>query len=93
MSEPESKSEIAQLLRRIDLEYQAAQWGLTGFAEGSSKHAFITARAERGAERILRLIDEGKHAEAIALMNTETWGMEEQGEAEQEDCIVQRDMV
>jgi len=61
MSEPESKSEIAQLLRRIDLEYQAAQWGLTGFAEGSSKHAFITARAERGAERILRLIDEGKH--------------------------------
>ena len=44
MSEPESKSEIAQLLRRIDLEYQAAQWGLTGFAEGSSKHAFITAR-------------------------------------------------
>jgi uncharacterized protein YprB with RNaseH-like and TPR domain len=92
MSEPESKSEIAQLLRRIDLEYQAAQWGLTGFAEGSSKHAFITARAERGAERILRLIDEGKHAEAIALMNTETWGVEQE-EAEKEDCIVQRDMV
>ncbi len=31
---------------------------------------------ERGAERILRLITEGKHDEAVALMNTETWGVE-----------------
>ena len=34
---------------------------------------------ERGAERILQLIEEGKQAEAVALMNTETWGIEEQG--------------
>jgi len=32
---------------------------------------------ERGAERILQLIHEGKLAEAIALMETETWGEEE----------------
>ena len=32
---------------------------------------------EPGAERILRLITEGKHDEAVALkMNTETWGVE-----------------
>ncbi len=32
---------------------------------------------EPGAERMLRLITEGKHDEAVALkMNTETWGVE-----------------
>jgi hypothetical protein len=32
---------------------------------------------EPGAERILRLITEGKHDEAVALkMNTGTWGVE-----------------
>ena len=70
-----SKSEVAQLMRQIDLEYQAAQRGLYGFAVVAS-HELITARMERGAERILRLITEGKHDEAVALMNTETWGVE-----------------
>lgn len=73
----ECQSEVAQLMRQIDLEHQAAQWGLTGPAEGSSKHEFITARMERGAQRILQLIHEGKHEQAIALMSTETWGIEE----------------
>ena len=68
MSEPESKSEIAQLLRRIDLEYQAAQWGLTGFAEGSSKHQFITARMENiGAcrERLAELVGDEQAAQLL----------------------------
>ncbi len=77
MSEHESKSEVASLMQRIDLEREAAQQGLTGLAYGTARHDFITARMERGAERILQLIQEGKHAEAIALMETETWGEEE----------------
>src|SRR6266481_9350795 len=79
----ENKSEIACLLQRIELEEEAARRGLYGFAVVAS-HEIITARMELGAERILRLITEGRHDEAIALMNTETWGVEveeEQGGA------------
>jgi hypothetical protein len=71
----ENKSEIACLLQRIELEEEAARRGLYGFAVVAS-HEVITARMELGAERILRLITEGKHGEAVALMNTETWGVE-----------------
>ncbi len=41
----ENGSEIARLLNQIEVEYVAAQHGLTGFAE-SAKHEFITARLE-----------------------------------------------
>lgn len=76
MSVSESKSEVASLMQRIDLEREAAQQGLTGLAYGTARHDFITARMERGAERILLLIHEGKLAEAIALMETETWSVD-----------------
>jgi hypothetical protein len=65
-----NKSEIACLLQRIELKEEAAQRGLYGLAIVAS-HELITARMERGAERILQLITEGKHDEAVALMNTE----------------------
>jgi hypothetical protein len=77
MNDAENGSDIARLRRRIALEEEAAQRGLTGLAIVAS-HEIITARMERGAERILQLIEEGKHAEAVALMNTETWGIEEE---------------
>jgi hypothetical protein len=34
-------------LRQIDTEYQAAQWGLSGLAQGTAQHEFITAKLER----------------------------------------------
>jgi len=71
-----AESEVASLMQRIDLEREAAQQGLTGLAYGTARHDFITARMERGAERILLLIQEGKLAEAMALMETETWGVD-----------------
>jgi hypothetical protein len=40
-----NQSEVAQLLNQIEMEYIAAQRGLTGFAE-SAMHAAITARLE-----------------------------------------------
>ena len=45
MSQQGNKSEVAQLLEQIEVEYLAAQRGLTGFAE-SAKHEFITTRME-----------------------------------------------
>lgn len=39
-------SEVARLLAQISAEYEAAQRGMGGFACGSSKHEFITARME-----------------------------------------------
>ena len=71
-----NKSEVARSMRQIDLELEAAGRLEHGVAI-TVRHDFITARAQRGAERILQLIEEGKHAEAQALMNTENWGVEE----------------
>lgn len=45
MERIENTSEVAQILSRIEAEYRAAQYGLTGLAEGA-KHAAITARME-----------------------------------------------
>ncbi len=68
-------SEVAYFRQRQASEEEAARRGLYGLAVVAS-HEIITARMERGAERILRLITEGKHDEAVALMNTESWGVE-----------------
>ncbi len=70
------KSEIARFRERQALEEKSARLALTGYAI-TSRHDFIIARAQRGAERILQLIDEGKHTEAQALMNTENWGVQD----------------
>ncbi len=75
MNDVENRSDVARLRRRIAMEEEAAQRGLYGLAIVAS-HELITARMELGAERILLLITEGKHDEAVALMNTETWGVE-----------------
>ena len=73
----EQGSEVARMMRQIDLELEAAQRGMHGFAS-TARHDFITARMQRGGERILHLIEEGKHEEAQALMNTDNWGIQEE---------------
>lgn len=69
----EQGSEVARLMRQIDLEREAAERGMYGFAT-TARHDFINARMQRGGERILQLIEEGKHEEAQALMNADNWG-------------------
>ena len=39
-----AQSEVAQLRQKIVEEYEAMKRGLTGFAWGAAKHAFIDAR-------------------------------------------------
>jgi hypothetical protein len=70
-----SRSEVAALRERLALEEQSARLGLYGPAIVAN-HAAINARMQRGAERILKLIEEHKDDQAIALMNMETWGAE-----------------
>lgn len=41
-----NESGIRRLLSQIDTEYQAAQLGLSGLAQGVSQHAFISKRME-----------------------------------------------
>ena len=42
----EKRSEVARLLAQISAEYEAAQNGLHGLAQGRARHSFITARME-----------------------------------------------
>ena len=83
----EQGSEVARVMRQIDLELEAAQRGISGFAS-TARHEFINARMQRGGERILRLIDEGKHDEAQALMNADNWGIK--GREKDEETTRQR---
>ena len=71
-----SSSEIAQFRQDQTLREQAAQKGLSGFAVVAS-HEMITARMEHAAERLLHLMQEGKHDEVMMLMAKPTWGLEE----------------
>jgi hypothetical protein len=64
----EQKSEGAQLLHRISLEYEAATRGLTGLSAGSAMHTFITARLERiGAyhEQLASLVGETRATQLV----------------------------
>ncbi|HEY7415024.1 MAG TPA: hypothetical protein VH593_07515 [Ktedonobacteraceae bacterium] len=40
-------SEVARVLHDIQREYEAAEQGLTGLAQGTARHQFITARMEQ----------------------------------------------
>ena len=73
-------SEVAYFRQQQALQEEAARSGYSGYAI-SARHAFITARMEQAGKRILQLIEEGKIEEAHALLDTETWGVEEPGEA------------
>ena len=77
MDETGGKSEVAHAIRQIDLERGAAERALHGFAI-TARHDFINARVQCQGEYLLRLIDEGRHQEALALMNTDDWGAERQ---------------
>jgi hypothetical protein len=72
-----AESEIARLRQQQELEEQAAKQGLYELAMVGS-HAIITAHVQRGAERILHLLREGKHEEAKTLMDSPGWGVEDQ---------------
>jgi hypothetical protein len=75
-------SEVALFRERQALEEASARLGLTGLAQ-VAQHEAINARATRGAERILRLVEQGQHEQAITLMDRPDWGADEEGVAYQ----------
>jgi hypothetical protein len=69
-------SEVAHFREQQARQEEAAYLSLSGPAI-VSRHDFIAARAERGAERILQLLAQGKYEEAERQMNLPDWGLEE----------------
>ena len=67
-------SEVAAFRQQQAAQEEAARQGLSGLASGYSRHAFIEARMDRAAGHILQLLADGKHEEAMALMQTRTLG-------------------
>jgi hypothetical protein len=67
-----AETEITRFREQQALQEQAAYQGLYGLAIVAS-HESITARMEIGAEKILKLIQEGRQEEAIALLSTTEW--------------------
>jgi hypothetical protein len=56
-------SEVARLKERISRECQSANWALTGLADGTAKHRFISRRYDQIGmyqERLAALV--GEHA-------------------------------
>lgn len=81
------RSEVAAFRERQALEEEAMRLGMYGFAMTAS-HQMITARMQLGAEHILSLINEGKHEEAQALMNTEYWRAEAETEKGEREVVL-----
>lgn len=52
-----TESDVRRLLETIDREYQAAQLGLSGLAQGLSKHEFINSRMEKLGDIHEKLVD------------------------------------
>jgi hypothetical protein len=65
-------SEVARFRQEQALQEEAGKQGLHGLAMVAS-HKLINARMQIGAQRILQLIQEGKHEEAQALFSTPDW--------------------
>src|SRR5947199_10761463 len=59
----ENRSDVARLTAAINAEYATSRQGLSGLAQGSGQHAFITRRMENIAEL---------HAELRTLVGDET---------------------
>jgi len=62
------QSEVAALLERIRLEYEAAQRGLTGLSCGEAQHDFIAANTHKELAALV-----GDEQEAIQLIAGVIW--------------------
>lgn len=71
-------SEVAYFREQQALQEEAVRQGYAGFAM-SARHDFIAARMKAREEHLLQLIAQGRHKEVQAIMETENWGIDEQG--------------
>ena len=69
LNEDTCKSEVARLMRQIDLESEAAWNAMRGTSVGTAKHEFINARLERMGiyhEQLKGLVGEEEAIKAVA---------------------------
>ena len=64
----ETRSEVAYLLAQIQAEYMSGVLGLSGYASGTARHDFITARMERMGQLHNELCDIVGENDAMALV-------------------------
>ncbi len=50
------RSEVAQLIWQIHAEYEAAQRGLSGLAQGAADHRYIAQRTTNMTSPLVRLV-------------------------------------
>ncbi len=75
-----NQSEVARLMLQIQTEYEAAQRGLSGLAQGTAEHEFITARIEnigRCGEQLKHVV--GDPAEGTRLLIAALDGVQQGG--------------
>ncbi len=70
---PENISDLATLMRQIELENEAAQRGLLGLASGTARHDFITARDHRIHVMHQKLIELVGPDQAIKMVAETLW--------------------
>lgn len=73
------KSEITRIRQEIQDEYEAAQRGLSGFASGTARHNFITARTENIGALHEQLVELVGPDQAIAIVASTIWSEADQG--------------
>ena len=79
----EPRSEVARLRQQIAQEYEAATRGLTGLAQGTAQHSFITTRMERIADHHQALIPLVGVQEATRMVSELTCDPEKQPHEEE----------
>jgi len=75
----ESRSEVARLLSRISMEYEAAQQGLCGLSAGTARHDFISARTENISRCHEELVELVGPEQAISILATVVWSPQDRG--------------
>jgi hypothetical protein len=65
---PPAKSDVAELLQRIDDESRAAHDALHGLASGVARHAVISAHLERTQDAAAQLIEALGQDQALPLI-------------------------
>jgi hypothetical protein len=74
-----SESEVAQIRRQIQAEYEAAKQGLSGFASGTARHDFIQIRTEAIGRHHEKLVELLGPEQAISIIANTLWSPTDQG--------------
>jgi hypothetical protein len=79
IQEPHADSEVARLLDTTQHEYEAAQQGLSGLAQGTARHQVIDARMKRMHQTHKQLEALVGPDEARTLIAHTVWTSEDMG--------------